>query len=367
MLYVSDSSRVWHVSKSGNDSNSGHAGQYPVNLTNDAKLTIGAAVNAAQSGDVIIIWPGDYAENVNLGTKAITLVGIHRAKSRIVPASGTAVSVSNDCCLRNLAAEGLAGTDPKGMDCMNKQNVVIDSCDIYGGYDGIYGYGTKYLWLNNCRIRGKYDGGNLSNTENVIATNCIFHGLGTYGTNVPCRGIWGAGQGSYRSCIFKAERSDVSSAELAALKLSGGNRAVFSNCIFETSAGASHTGGVYGLVLYDGSSVAVLNNCSLRSASAGTPSNGPYDLYQSAGDIIISNCRYSTKHGTIIQEGTGWSAAVKGELTGIGLDKAAKMLLNKAVQDKLSGVIQYYDDNGQTVILTHTPSEDGSSFTRTVS
>jgi hypothetical protein len=49
------------------------------------------------------------------------------------------------------------------------------------------------------------------------------------------------------------------------------------------------------------------------------------------------------------------------------LAKSAKMLLNKAVQDKLTGAIEYMDDDGETVILTHTPTEDESSFTRTPS
>jgi hypothetical protein len=49
------------------------------------------------------------------------------------------------------------------------------------------------------------------------------------------------------------------------------------------------------------------------------------------------------------------------------LQKAAKMLLNKAVQDKLTGAIRYYDDDGETVILTHTPGENESSLTRTPS
>jgi hypothetical protein len=49
------------------------------------------------------------------------------------------------------------------------------------------------------------------------------------------------------------------------------------------------------------------------------------------------------------------------------LQKAAKMLLNKAVQDKLTGAIRYYDDDGETVMLTHTPVENESSMTRTPS
>jgi len=47
--------------------------------------------------------------------------------------------------------------------------------------------------------------------------------------------------------------------------------------------------------------------------------------------------------------------------------KAAKLLVNKAVQNKSSGVINYYDDDGQTVILTHTPTDEASTVTRTPS
>jgi hypothetical protein len=42
-----------------------------------------------------------------------------------------------------------------------------------------------------------------------------------------------------------------------------------------------------------------------------------------------------------------------------------KILANKAVQNKLTGEIIYYDDDSQTVILTITPSEDESTLTRT--
>jgi hypothetical protein len=47
--------------------------------------------------------------------------------------------------------------------------------------------------------------------------------------------------------------------------------------------------------------------------------------------------------------------------------KAAKLLVNKAVQNKATGVIDYYDDDGQTVILSHTPADGESTITRTPS
>jgi hypothetical protein len=49
------------------------------------------------------------------------------------------------------------------------------------------------------------------------------------------------------------------------------------------------------------------------------------------------------------------------------IEKAIKVLVNKAIQTKNTGVIEYYDDDGQTVILTHTPADEESTLTRTPS
>jgi hypothetical protein len=52
---------------------------------------------------------------------------------------------------------------------------------------------------------------------------------------------------------------------------------------------------------------------------------------------------------------------------GFDVEKAVKTLLNKAVQTKITGAIDYYDDDGATVILTHTPTDTESTVTRTPS
>ncbi len=44
-----------------------------------------------------------------------------------------------------------------------------------------------------------------------------------------------------------------------------------------------------------------------------------------------------------------------------------KILANKAVQNKNTGVIEYYDDDDETVILTHTPVDTESEITRNAS
>ena len=114
-MYQLDSSRVWHVAKSGNNSNSGHAAQYPVNLANDAKLTIGAAISAASAGDTIIVWPGTYAENVVVN-KQLQIIGTSRSGSIIQVSSGHALYVSADgCTIKSIkaitTASGIAASD----------------------------------------------------------------------------------------------------------------------------------------------------------------------------------------------------------------------------------------------------------------
>ncbi len=50
--------------------------------------------------------------------------------------------------------------------------------------------------------------------------------------------------------------------------------------------------------------------------------------------------------------------------TGTGELTAAKVLANKAVQDTVAKTIDYYDDDGQTILLSHMLSDEASTFTR---
>jgi len=351
-MYFLDSSHIWHVAKSGSDVNSGHAGQYPVNLTNDAKLTISAAVTAASSGDTIIVWPGDYAENVSFGSKALTLIGSSRNKSRIIPASGTGVVPADNSVLSNLSVEAVA-TSAKAVDILNKTNVVIDNCELYGGYDGLYGYGAQSIFLRGCRIRGKYDGCNLSSAKRVVAEGCIFIGYGTYGATVDCRALFGVGTGTYSNCVFTAERSDTTDSAIGAVCCSSNSLAVFKNCILEATAGSGHTGQAYGILVNGSGVVALLENCAVKSSSDNA-GYGPYDLRQATGKLIVSGCAYETTAGKITQGNSK-------------LNKAIKLLINKAVQNKSTGAIDYYDDDGSTILFTHAPTDGESSITRTPS
>ena len=53
--------------------------------------------------------------------------------------------------------------------------------------------------------------------------------------------------------------------------------------------------------------------------------------------------------------------------SGTGRVTADKLLANKAAQTKSTGQIEYYDDDGQTILLTHTPADTEAAITRTPS
>ena len=53
--------------------------------------------------------------------------------------------------------------------------------------------------------------------------------------------------------------------------------------------------------------------------------------------------------------------------SGVGEVTSDKLLANKAVQNKSTGEIKYYDNDGQTVLLTHTPTDVAATITRTPS
>ncbi len=50
--------------------------------------------------------------------------------------------------------------------------------------------------------------------------------------------------------------------------------------------------------------------------------------------------------------------------SGTGKVTADKLLANKAVQNKATGQIKYYDNDGQTILLTLTPDDGQTSITR---
>jgi len=91
--------------------------------------------------------------------------------------------------------------------------------------------------------------------------------------------------------------------------------------------------------------------------------------YIGSFDTNISAGRYSIQ--VFIQAGANPADSdtfITGEeivWSGTGVVTAEMLLANKAGQDKPSGQIKYYDVDGQTVLLTHTPTDAATTITRT--
>lgn len=305
-------SNVYHVSKLGNDANSGLASSYPIALGTDAKLTVNGAISAATSGDTIVIWPGTYDENIDLDTanKSLTFIGTERHSCKIIKAASAAhtITLEDDCSFYDLTI-GMTGTTvsiwPLG-NTGEKDNIIIDNCSLLGTYDGLWIKGSGWH-VSNSYIEGAWDGAWITQTaQHCIIENCIFRGLGTWTTGSyiatkgmvvgPCEnvlvrncvisgtapdgttrsdttqaivaGVYANGTSTKRDCdiLFdrcvitsRAEGSAVVTGDICAVsigKFSGagslyGGSARFHACSFETivDSGVTHTGSAYDIKL----------------------------------------------------------------------------------------------------------------------
>jgi len=388
-MYPLDSSHVWHVAKSGNNGNSGHAGQYPVNLANDAKLTISAAVSAASAGDTIIIWPGTYVETVNLDTadKGLVLIGTHRDLCIIAPAADHGIILESNSQVHNLSIIANA-TNKQGIKGSSKSNIIINNCYTFGNYDGIFIEGTSSnIRITNTYSKSNYDGANLNASTGIFIDNCIFETDGGVTTSAVSALVFTSPAYDnlgviIRNTIMCAARTAASTNACYAFKSSKGYF-VMENCnliaVTKTSATGDAVASLAGSAINN--SYYTFKNCSFYSSSNGGTASDIKTFKDSI--VVLSNCMYdrtkvllsgsakaidiSDANGRVDVakiEGTDATNAIIAE---VDKTKAAKVLLNKAVQDKLTGVIDYYDDDGQTVILTHTPVDGESEIERTPS
>jgi len=403
---ILDSAYTVHVSKLGSDSNSGFAGQYPVNLANDAKLTIGAAVSAAPDGGTILIWPGDYAESVDILTaaKQLNVLGTHREKCRITPSSGHAVAGYEGLLLANLSIYSTLsgiGNQPVNCDSQNNCRFIDLNVDGINCGDSIYCPGGANTLVKGCYILGLGD--NVSVGENSRIEDCIIIATGrtTYSS---IRGVWVAistiGVTNYDLTILRSR---------IICQPSWGIRSGMLPVVYESETNLEGVATAGRLIMRD--TTVIADGSKPSGAHADSYSKGNASAIYGCSALLAENCNFVAKtdlnwdytasaikncnnpgvqlancniesSGTLASYDIYGSPAAVANLVNCNVDpakiysvhlretgsyRAAKMLLNKAVQNKFTGAIQYFDDDGVTPILTHTPSEDESSLTRTVS
>lgn len=174
------------------------------------------AVNAAQDGDVILIFPGVYEEQVTISGDDITLLGVDQEKVIIRAADlsneGTVhlAGLTTGINLQNLSIENTTAFAGKGvaLAIVNGSQATVYNCDlISSGRDTIYIYQGPYeTWgkFMECYIEGGSDVTSCENTgyfyncrfyinqsgeeaffihkingDGVVISNCYFDAVGT--------------------------------------------------------------------------------------------------------------------------------------------------------------------------------------------
>ena len=134
--------------------------------------TIQSAIDAAQDGDIIYVMPGEYEENIDMGTKIISMIGQSPHNTIVFSSVGTYAEPPLECC------HGL-----------------IEGIQFYAKRNEDQSYsGVSYAWHLDQRW------GNDDSKKQVMARHCIFR------TEFPAACI---GAGVNNKCIIVLEDCEV--------------------------------------------------------------------------------------------------------------------------------------------------------------
>ena len=326
-----ENANVWFVAKTGDDGNDGHS-------LARAKLTIGAAVTAASSGDRIVIHPGTYDENVDLATpaKTLTVEGTNRKDCIIQPsAGGIALKLYSGSVARNLSAISQVhnGTNCCGINMASQIRCRIEDCYAEGsatsgaGIDGVVNGGGTQNVIVDSFVFSSWDaiqatGGDLR-IENTIAWSD--------GTDADegaeNRGILASALTSdknrrivLRNSTFIATRSISHPAGAVAAKLHA--RVHVAGCSFLAYTGGGCTGNARGVYFvtnddYMGA-VPLVQDCHIVAKAEG--GGTAYDLSgATGGSVNLRNTGYATIDAVLVvkrEVAGGASGPIVGDITG---------------------------------------------------
>ena len=240
--------------------------------------TIFSAILAAESGDTVLVYPGDYHEHLTLRSN-IRVVG--KPGARVIPTTaGPAVTASGLVNMPTLDGlefrfgSGVDETSLKITDC----GVQVRNCkftELERAVEITNGFGE----FTNCEFIDNYNpsvGGavwiNSATTGQTTFTHCTFDGNSA---ETSAGAVWISSEGSYVEaapqikfvdCVFK----ENSAPQVATVRVGQYTRPTFERCVFVGNS-VSGSGSVVGGV---GGASAVLTNCTFAD-NTGT---GSHDL-----------------------------------------------------------------------------------------
>ncbi|MFJ6708420.1 MULTISPECIES: right-handed parallel beta-helix repeat-containing protein [unclassified Streptomyces] len=244
-----------------------------------AYRTIGEAIRAASPGDLVVIAPGTWTENLVLD-RAVVLTAEHGRGSVVIappPGEAPAVTVAGpDCALHNITVWGSDAGLP-AVSVSPGAGLVLEECSVEGGRVQAKGPedeegGTTALVLRRCRLEGaRLAGLHLAGSVRARVED-------TAVTGVDGTGVVLSGTASLDAVRLRLERTTGSGVRLRGRSrlrltdsvLAGSGRAgLLLEDATEATAGESRieTPGAAGVHL-TGSARAELTDCKIRGAAA---------------------------------------------------------------------------------------------------
>lgn len=132
---------VLHVSKNGRDSNNGRS-------PSKAFATIDKAIEAAADGDTILVWPGEYVEEISFMGKAITVRSAADA-AVLIGANYACTFSMGENCDSVLANFVITGCGRSGIFC-DGSSPTLKNLTIVDNQTGILAYGGANPQITNC-------------------------------------------------------------------------------------------------------------------------------------------------------------------------------------------------------------------------
>ena len=260
--------RVLHVSKAGNDANTGIATTYPIDLSADSKLTFASALAAAGAGDTIVVWPGTYAEKLDI-TKDLTVDGFGLDKTIFSVASGAGGSV-HFSSVSNFEVRGVScitsdtGSDALGFDVGNSGSTMVrgllEDCYLEGDFDGIHCKSANNITLRRVHGKGKFDGIQTGSGENRLIEDCVAETDGTNTTTGRVNAFVNASARNVivRNLICKARRASATNdRDVAGCDIRGEN-VVIDGLVLDVDHTGDGVSKAFGLYLGDAADESIL-------------------------------------------------------------------------------------------------------------
>ena len=255
--------------------------------------TIQDGMDVAAVGDLVLVAPGTYVENIDFLGKAITLQGEGGAEGTIIDGSqaGSVVTFQSDE-IRTSAIDGFTirngySATGGGIFC-NGGSPTIKNCLIFensgpadwGEGGGICCWRSSYPAITHCTISGNSSnkgGGICGNNASPTITNCTITG-NTANTGGGIRRLSPAGSWTITSSTISGNSSETGGGIYE-----GGGLCTMTNCMITENNAVIEGGGIYA----SSSSIPTIANCTIAGNTSEGQAGGVYCIHS---DHVITNC-----------------------------------------------------------------------------